>query len=186
MVTVCGRHHTSSEWNMSLGVSSMSGLVLHGVRLHLLEHVDLIDYGLLASKLLNSFGISLGFSLLDLHVQDSELTFFLGDWVFLVIVRCKLCVNFFVRLVVLWLNLDLFANDTVDTSSNWDEHPCASYDESQCWEKLQCLVEHLRVFQRNKFVLITPSFDGMVHSNWIVEECSGPEQDDVWQEIREE
>ena len=98
-------HHaaSSSKWLISLRKGIMSRLVLHGVRLHLLEHVYALDSCLLASEFRKQFGIisSLGFSLLDLHIQDSKLTFFLGNGIFFIVIRCELMVNLLIFLVVL-------------------------------------------------------------------------------------
>lgn len=93
---------------------SLSRLVLNSVGLHLLEHVDVLADCLLASQLLKSFGISLFFSLLDLHVKDPKLSLFLGNGVFFVVVRSKLVVNLLIFLVILWLNLNLFSNNAFD------------------------------------------------------------------------
>ena len=95
-------HHAAASskcWSKGL----LSRLVLHGVRLHLLEHVYALDSCLLASEFRKQFGIisSLGFSLLDLHIQDSKLTFFLGNGIFFIVIRCELMVNLLIFLVVL-------------------------------------------------------------------------------------
>lgn len=82
-------HHVTPEWSISLSKLSIPSLTLHCVRLHLLEHVDVLNNRLLASEFLEGFGISLCFSLFDLHVQDSKLTFLLSDWIFFVIIGCE-------------------------------------------------------------------------------------------------
>lgn len=87
---ISSHHHVSTpEWGIRLSKLSIPSLTLHRVRLHLLEHVDVLNNRLLASEFLQGFGISLCLSLFDLHVQDSELTFLLSDWIFFVIIGCE-------------------------------------------------------------------------------------------------